>query len=122
MGIQAGDLREIFKPFRQADASDTRRHGGTGLGLAIARELATLMGGDLRAESEPGVGSTFTFDVSTRAVPPPVEITSSVDMMPPLDVPLRIPTFPTLPSRTSNVPRRTPYAPYASFPPVLYVI
>ena len=90
VGIQAGDLREIFKPFRQADASDTRRHGGTGLGLAIARELATLMGGDLRAESEPGVGSTFTFDVSTRAVPPPVEITSSVDMMPPLDVPLRI--------------------------------
>ena len=58
-GIPPNRLEAIFEPFVQADMSLTRRHGGTGLGLAISRRLARLMGGDLVARSEVGVGSAF---------------------------------------------------------------
>jgi PAS domain S-box-containing protein len=66
MGIAADKLELVFDEFQQADASSTRVHGGTGLGLTIARRLARLMGGDLRAQSTPGVGSTFTLTLPTR--------------------------------------------------------
>ena len=59
--------RRLFNRFEQADGSITRRYGGTGLGLAVSLSLAELMGGTLRAESEPGVGSTFIFEVVLTA-------------------------------------------------------
>jgi len=59
LGIPADKLELLFEKFIQLDASTTRTFGGTGLGLAICKELATLMGGRVWAESEPGVGSTF---------------------------------------------------------------
>lgn len=59
IGIDAETLSHLFNPFVQADASTTRRYGGTGLGLSIIDRLARLMGGDVGADSAPGVGSEF---------------------------------------------------------------
>ena len=58
-GIHADRLTAVFEPFVQGDMSLARAHGGAGLGLAISRRLARLMGGDVTARSEIGVGSTF---------------------------------------------------------------
>ena len=71
IGIRPEDLARLFQPFRQVDASTTRRHGGTGLGLSISRQLVELMGGRIEAESRPGEGSVFRVILPLIAAEPP---------------------------------------------------
>ncbi|MFN2564961.1 MAG: PAS domain-containing sensor histidine kinase [Gemmatimonadaceae bacterium] len=68
VGIPADRLEQVFEPFVQVDVSHARRAEGTGLGLAISRDLARGMGGDLRARSEQGAGSSFTLSLPSAAV------------------------------------------------------
>lgn len=63
IGISREKINTIFDVFHQADNSITRKYGGTGLGLTISRQIASMMQGDIWAESELGKGSTFHFSV-----------------------------------------------------------
>ncbi len=64
IGMTRDQIGQIFDPFTQADGSITRRYGGTGLGLTIVQRLVGLMGGEVGVESEPGVGSCFSFEIA----------------------------------------------------------
>jgi signal transduction histidine kinase len=64
IGMTRDQIAQVFDPFTQADGSITRRYGGTGLGLTIVQRLVDLMGGEVAVESEPGLGSSFSFEIS----------------------------------------------------------
>jgi CheY-like chemotaxis protein/signal transduction histidine kinase/HAMP domain-containing protein len=66
IGIAQQDIQQIFEEFRQVDGSTTRKHEGTGLGLAICHKLSNLLGGNIKVQSTPEVGSTFTLVLPVR--------------------------------------------------------
>lgn len=63
IGIAPEDIKKLFRPFTQLDASVSKRYEGTGLGLALVKELVELHGGRICVESEVGKGSNFTFEL-----------------------------------------------------------
>ena len=77
VGIPREHLPRLFERFYRGDAARSRDGGGTGIGLAIARSVVEAHGGSIRAQSEPGIGSVFSFDLpaSPDAGDPPADVT-----------------------------------------------
>ena len=68
VGMTAAQMDNLFQPFTQADSTTTRKFGGTGLGLCICKRLAEMLGGEIKAVSEVGRGSTFTLSIPTGSL------------------------------------------------------
>ena len=64
IGMSQEEQDKLFQPFSQADSSTTRKYGGTGLGLMISSKIVEAMGSKIEVQSEPNVGSNFSFELA----------------------------------------------------------
>lgn len=88
IGMNQEQLDKLFEPFQQADTSTTRNFGGTGLGLSIAKAFLDLMNAQIKVESEPNKGTTFTIDIpcSTCEAPKTQEKQSLTEILASSDI------------------------------------
>lgn len=108
IGMTAQQRSKLFSAFSQADSSTTRRFGGTGLGLTISRSLVEMMRGHLVVQSEPGVGSRFTFTAWLDLLPTPVARTVLDESLAPTSPLLTLPDLPDLPAEQAMDPEPLP--------------
>lgn len=66
LGIEADQIKNLFRPFIQIDSGVARKHEGTGLGLSISKKLITMLSGTISVESEPEKGSTFIIELPLK--------------------------------------------------------
>jgi len=87
IGMTAEQIMRIFDAFIQADDSVARKYGGTGLGLSIAKNIIELMGGELKVESAPGIGSCFSFELTFTLTDAAAELSSQMTKQGNIDKP-----------------------------------
>ena len=87
IGMTPEQIERIFQPFMQADDSITRKYGGTGLGLPLTKNIVEMMGGRLEVESEYGVGSKFSFDLTFDIVNEPADTPAHENILNDLEKP-----------------------------------
>lgn len=90
IGIEKSKIAGLFDSFSQGDSSTTRKYGGTGLGLAITKKLVEMMDGDIRVESDIGVGSRFIFTIKAQIIKNYIEQEKTKAIYSALPVDLRV--------------------------------
>ena len=90
IGIEKSKIAGLFDSFSQGDSSTTRKYGGTGLGLAITKKLVEMMDGDIRVESDIGVGSRFIFTIKAQIIKNYIEQEKTKAVYSALPVDLRV--------------------------------
>jgi two-component system phosphate regulon sensor histidine kinase PhoR len=69
LGIPEAERQKIFEKFFRGSSAAVKKIRGSGIGLSITRQVAEMHGGEIRVESEPGLGSTFTLRIPIRGEP-----------------------------------------------------